>query len=51
MFARSFVPHHSSQGLQFTLRFLERVTREIPCSVFRFLPDKSAVEMICRESA
>jgi hypothetical protein len=51
MFARSFVPHHSHQGLQFTLRFLERVTREIPCSVFRFLPDKSAVEMICRESA
>jgi hypothetical protein len=51
MFARSFVPYHSHQGLQFTLRFLERVTREIPCSVFRFLPDKSAVEMICRESA
>lgn len=51
MFARSFVPHHSHTGLQFTLRFLERVTREIPCSIFKFLPDKSAVEMICRESA
>ena len=51
MFARSFVPHHSPKGLQFTLRFLDRVTREIPCSIFRFLPDKSAVEMICRESA
>jgi hypothetical protein len=51
MFARSFVPHHSPQGVHFTLRFLERVTREIPCSIFRFLPDKSAVEMIRRESA
>jgi hypothetical protein len=51
LFTRSFVPHHSQQGLQFTLRFLERVTRDIPCSVFRFLPDKSAVEAICRASA
>ena len=51
LFTRSFVPHHSQEGLQFTLRFLERVTREIPCSVFRFLPDKSAVEAICRASA
>ena len=51
LFARSFVPHHSQEGLQFTLRFLDRVAREIPCSIFRFLPDKSAVEAICRESA
>ena len=51
LFARSFVPHHSHEGLQFTLRFLDRVAREVPCSIFRFLPDKSAVEAICRESA
>ena len=51
LFARSFVPHHSPEGLQFTLRFLDRVAREIPCSIFRFLPDRSAVEAICRESA
>ncbi len=51
LFARSFVPHHSPAGLQFTLRFLDRVAREVPCSIFRFLPDKSAVEAICRESA
>jgi hypothetical protein len=51
LFTRSFVPHHSPEGLQFTLRFLDRVAREIPCSIFRFLPDKSAVEAICRESA
>jgi hypothetical protein len=51
LFTRSFVPHHSQEGLQFTLRFLERVTQAIPCSIFRFLPDKSAVEAICRASA
>ncbi len=49
LFTRSFVPHHSPKGVQFTLRFLDRVAREIPCSIFRFLPDKSAVEAIFRE--
>jgi hypothetical protein len=51
LFSRSFVPHHSSQGVEFTLHFLGRVTREIPCSIFRFVPDKSAVEAICRAGA
>jgi hypothetical protein len=51
LFTRSFVPHHSPKGLQFTLRFLDRVARETPCSIFRFLPDKSAVEAIYREGA
>jgi hypothetical protein len=51
LLARSFVPHHSEPGLQFTLRFLERVAREVPCSIFRFVPDRSAVEAVCRESA
>lgn len=48
LFARSFVPHHSSKGVQFTLGFLDRVAREIPCAVFRFRPDGSAVEAISR---
>lgn len=48
LFARSFVPHHSPRGLQFTLKFLDRVAQETPCFVFRFLPDKSAVEAIRR---
>jgi hypothetical protein len=48
LFTRSFVPHHSPGGLQFTLRFLEQVAQEIPCSIFRFVPDMSAVEAICR---
>jgi hypothetical protein len=51
LFTRSFVPHHSPTGLQFTLRFLDRVAREVPCAIFRFLPDKSAVEAIYREGA
>jgi hypothetical protein len=51
LFTRSFVPHHSPKGVQFTLRFLDRVAREIPCSIFRFLPDRSAVEAIYREGA
>jgi hypothetical protein len=48
LFARSFVTHHSAEGIRFALDFLDRVAREIPCSVFRFVPDESAVEAICR---
>lgn len=47
LFARSFVPHHSADGLAFTLQILDRVTRETPCSRFEFVPDQSALEMIC----
>jgi len=42
------VTHHSAEGIRFTLDFLDRVARDIPCSVFRFVPDESAVEAICR---
>lgn len=48
LFARTFVTHHSEEGIHCTLDFLDRVTREIPCFVFRFVPDESAVEAICR---
>jgi hypothetical protein len=48
LFARTFVTHHSEEGIRFTLDFLDRVAREIPCFVFRFVPDESAVEAICR---
>jgi hypothetical protein len=51
LFTRSFVPHHSADGLKFTLRFLDRVARDTPCSIFRFLPDMSAVEAIRGASA
>ena len=48
LFARTFVTHHCEEGIRFTLDFLDRVTREIPCFIFRFVPDESAVEAICR---
>ena len=48
LFARTFVTHHSGEGIHFTLEFLDRVARQIPCSIFRFVPDESAVEAICR---
>src|SRR5580704_7303438 len=48
LFTRSFVTHHSAEGIQFTLDFLDRVAREVPCSIFFFVPDESAVEAICR---
>lgn len=46
LFARCFVPRHCAEALQFALGFLERVAREIPCHVFRFVPNPSAVEAI-----
>jgi hypothetical protein len=48
LFARSFVPRHCAQGLDFSLGFMERVTHQIPCNIFRFLPEQSAVEAIRR---
>jgi hypothetical protein len=46
LFARCFVPHYLSAGMQFTLNFFDELTRSIPCSVFRFAPTESAVEAI-----
>jgi hypothetical protein len=51
LFTRSFVTHHSGEGIRFTLEFLDRVAREVPCSTFKFVPDESAVEAICRAGA
>jgi hypothetical protein len=51
LFTRSFVTHHSAEGIRFTLEFLDRVAREVPCSIFKFVPDESAVEAICRAGA
>jgi hypothetical protein len=46
IFARSFVPRHCAQSLEFALSFIESVAREIPCNIFRFVPQQSAVEAI-----
>jgi hypothetical protein len=46
IFARSFVPRHSAQALDFTLQFIEQLAQQLPCDTFRFLPQQSAVEVI-----
>jgi hypothetical protein len=38
-------------GMEFALEFCIRVAREIPCRVFGFRPDESAVEYLRRELA
>jgi hypothetical protein len=48
LFARSFVPRHCAESLDFCLGFMEQVTRQVPCNIFRFLPQQSAVEAIRR---
>ena len=46
LFARTFVPFYLKSGIQFSLGFLDQVTRSVPCSTFRFTPTASAVEAI-----
>ena len=46
LFARAFVPHYLKSGIEFTLHFLEELTRSISCSIFRFAPTDDAVEAI-----
>ncbi len=51
LFTRSFVTHHCEKGIRFTLEFLDRVASQVPCSIFQFVPDESAVEAICHAGA
>lgn len=46
LFARAFVPHYVKSGIQFSLDFVDQLTREVPCSIFRFAPTPAAVEVI-----
>jgi hypothetical protein len=46
LFARSFVPHYLQAGIQFTLSFLDQLTRSVSCSVLRFSPTQGAVEAV-----
>jgi hypothetical protein len=46
LFARSFVPHYLQSGIQFTLDFLDQLTRSVSCSVLRFTPTPGAVEAV-----
>ena len=49
LFARSFVPHHSTDAITFILEFFSKVTDSVPCSEFSFVPDFTAVEALLSE--
>jgi hypothetical protein len=49
LFARSFVPHHSTDAITFILEFFGKVTACVPCSEFSFVPDSTAVEALLSE--
>jgi hypothetical protein len=46
LLVRSFPPFWDSKGLEFTLKFIEELTREVPCYDLGFLPDRSAIDFI-----
>lgn len=46
LFARSFPPFHSPEGLQNVMDFLHRVVNIVPCYEFGFVPDATAVETV-----
>jgi hypothetical protein len=46
LFARCFPPFHGHGPLNFTLSYLHHVADSVPCYLYRFLPNPSAVEKI-----
>jgi hypothetical protein len=46
LFARCFPPFHSYGPLDFTLSYLHHIADSVPCYLYRFLPNPSAVEKI-----
>ncbi|MBI2883967.1 MAG: hypothetical protein HYY11_08690 [Candidatus Methylomirabilis oxyfera] len=48
LFACSFPPFYSREGLDFTLEFLEQAVRSVPCYELRFVPDESVVDFLLR---
>jgi hypothetical protein len=46
LFARSFPPFHGHRPLDSTLAYLHQIVNSVPCYLFPFLPDDSAVETI-----
>ena len=49
LFACSFLPFYSPQGLDFTLSFLEEIVKAIPCHELKFLPDEKVLEFILKK--
>jgi hypothetical protein len=50
LFACSFPPFHSHDGLAFTLEFLDQVTRQVPAHELKFVPDERAVDFLRERS-
>ncbi len=46
LFARCFPPFHGHGPLNFTLAYLHYIADSVPCYLYRFLPNPSAVEKI-----
>jgi hypothetical protein len=46
LFARCFPPFHGHGPLNFTLSYLHYIADSVPCYLYRFLPNPSAVEKI-----
>jgi hypothetical protein len=46
VFARSFPPFHSAEGLEGALEFINRALDAVPCYEFQFVPDESSVETV-----
>jgi len=49
LFACSFPPYYTQEGLDFTLGFLEEIVRAIPCHELKFLPDEKVLGFILEE--
>jgi hypothetical protein len=50
LLARSFLPFYSLSGMDFTLAFLQQVTKAILCTELKFVPDEGAVEFVREQS-
>jgi hypothetical protein len=46
LFAASFPPFHDAAALDFTLGFLARVARTVPCAELSFTPDRGAIDIV-----
>jgi hypothetical protein len=51
LFASSFPPFHSRDGVRFSLALLDRLVHAIPCLELRFTPDSAVVDLPRREVA
>lgn len=48
LFARSFVPFHDVDAVNWTLGFVGELARKVPCQRFAFAPDERAVEAVLK---